>query len=182
MSNAVRRWLTRLHRESIVPQTRTEQYCNMDSRFRGNDDCIACCIIDRRFNNEFVTDKFMRLASAIGLLTLLLNPSYASAEIIRFQCSWEDSKPIDITVDTDSMEAKRSDGGRNYKVVKATKWGVWLLVNKPQDKWRAAFQVIQRQDLTKSNNISKAGKWVDVIMSFSGGVTSIEGGICWEQP
>ncbi len=107
---------------------------------------------------------------------------------INFLCSWDNAAPINISVDPKSMKATRSDGGRSYTVTKITKLGVWLMVDEPDNLVSMAVQIIERgeavaPDSGGSAEAYPAGSWTDVILSISGhgSVSSITGGVCWEQ-
>ena len=119
------------------------------------------------------------------IILLYLNPSVTMAEVINFQCSWDENKPLKISVDTESGKATRDDGGKSYSVIKATKYGVWLSLNEPENIMGLAVQFIQRKEFIKpdksSEAWSKAGKWVDIVMSAGGAVSAIDGGKCWEE-
>ena len=122
---------------------------------------------------------------AIGVM-VACSGQMARAELIQFQCSWEDAKPINIRVDTSAMKATRDDGGKSYTVIKATSLGVWLLVDEPENVAAAKMQFIQRPAAIKPDNApadwNKAGKWIDVVSSVSGMISPIDGGKCWESP
>lgn len=120
----------------------------------------------------------------IIILCLFISDS-ASAETIKFTCSWDKNKPFEIVVDTNSAKATRNDGGFDYNLIKSTKWGVWLLVNEPQNISSAAIQFIQRKEAIKPDNSpeswNKSGKWVDIVSTITGGASAIDGGECWEN-
>jgi hypothetical protein len=77
--------------------------------------------------------------------------SPATADTITFQCSWENNAPITITVDVKTMKASRDDGGKDYTVIKLTKYAVWLLVDEPDNVAGAALHMIQRAEATQPN-------------------------------
>jgi hypothetical protein len=106
----------------------------------------------------------------------------AHAEVILFQCSWNDERPINIRVDTMIGKATRDDGGKSYTVIKATKWAVWLMVDEPENVAGMKFQMIQRAAAVRPDNSSSspAGKWIDVVTAMTGSVSPIDGGRCWE--
>jgi hypothetical protein len=120
-----------------------------------------------------MTSLLHRLAS-VCLFILALE---SEAEELVFQCSWDDSKPILITVDTTNKTAKRDDGGSKYNVVKVTPYVVWLSIVDPENQAGLAIQMIQRSAAVDG----KAGKWVDVVQSMTGRVSEIDGGKCWER-
>ncbi|GAB1265135.1 hypothetical protein NBRC116493_13400 [Aurantivibrio infirmus] len=108
----------------------------------------------------------------------LVFPSLSYGEgLIKFTCSWEEAKPIEIVIDTEKKIGTRSDGGKNYSVIKITDYAIWLKVNEPENIMALATQMIER---SKPNG-NKAGKWVDTVLSVSGAVSPLNGGICWEQ-
>ncbi|RWK61956.1 hypothetical protein [Mesorhizobium sp.] len=113
------------------------------------------------------------------LLCTAVVPSAANAEVLSFQCSWNQKAPLTITVDTSSMSALRDDGGTPYRVVKVSKWGVWLLVNQPNNVVVATVQMIERS--SAFDDPGRPGKWVDVFIAITGSVSPIEGGVCWER-
>ncbi len=121
----------------------------------------------------------------ICVALLLISQIPARAEIITFQCSWGDERPITLRVDTDAGKAARDDGGKTYTLVMATPYFVLLLVHEPRNVMGAAVQMIQRRAAVKPDNAlagaSGSGKWVDVVMSSTGAVSSIDGGRCWER-
>ena len=96
---------------------------------------------------------------------------------INFSCSWDNNQPVDVLVTPASGEATRSDSGKKYKIIKITKWDVWLEVFEPNNEAGLKIQMIERAESTNG----KGGKWVDVVHSISGNVSPIIGGICWEK-
>ena len=113
----------------------------------------------------------------VGTCSLLLTlcASTGMAETISFLCSWDEQKPIGISVDTSSMTATRNDGGYGYNVLKVSSGGVWLVVDNPASIDLAAIQMIERAG-------QNGGKWVDITTSATSGfVSAIVGGRCWEQ-
>jgi hypothetical protein len=120
-------------------------------------------------------NPMQRLLAGAGVLLLTLWASTAMAETISFLCSWDERKPIGISVDTSSMKATRNDGGYEYNVLKVSTGGVWLLVDNPRSIDSAAIQMIERAG-------QNGGKWVDLTTSATSGfVSAIAGGRCWEQ-
>ncbi|RWO19070.1 hypothetical protein [Mesorhizobium sp.] len=113
------------------------------------------------------------------LLCAVVLASTAHAEVLSFQCSWDQRAPLRIEVDTSTMSASRDDGGTPYRVIKVSKWGVWLLVDQPSNVIAAAVQMIERS--SGFDDPSGPGKWVDVSISITGSVSPIEGGKCWER-
>jgi hypothetical protein len=103
----------------------------------------------------------------------------ANASVLSFQCSWDQKAPITISVDTNTMTASRDDGGKPYRVVKVSKWGVWLLVDEPANVAGAAVQMIVRPAALAGPD--SAGKWIDVVIGITGAVSPIDGGMCWEK-
>ena len=73
--------------------------------------------------------------------------------------------------------ASRSDGGSEYKIIKLTKYAVWLEVMEPNNVSALKIQMIQRSKAVAG----KAGKWIEVVYPFTGNGSPIEGGICWEM-
>lgn len=121
------------------------------------------------------------MKSLLATISLLAFSSYSlasseAAEVI-FTCTWQNEKPIKITVNPSKGIATRDDGGSKYNVIKITKYAVWLEVSQPKNQAGIAIQMIQRGEAV--NN--KAGKWVDVVMSMNGTVSPIAGGVCWEK-
>ncbi len=107
-------------------------------------------------------------------------PNAAQAsDVIRFSCSWDNQRPIEIVVSPDGERATRSDDGWSYKVIKVTKWGVWLLVDNPSNVVAAAIQMIERS--TSSDDPTRGGKWLDMVVAITGTVSPIVGGICSEE-
>ena len=100
----------------------------------------------------------------------------AYAEEIKFQCSWDNSNPIGIAVDTNKRVATRDVDGKSYEVIKATRSAIWLADSASIDESELGTQMIQRAGSEKS----KGGKWMHVSHSPGGTVTTTEGGICWE--
>jgi hypothetical protein len=80
------------------------------------------------------------------VLAVCLAGASAHAEVIRFQCSWNDERPFNIRVDTATGKATRDDGGKSYTVIKATKWAVWLMIDEPENVAGMRFQMIQRAE------------------------------------
>ncbi|WP_202322423.1 hypothetical protein [Mesorhizobium sp. 113-3-9] len=117
-------------------------------------------------------------AFGVLLFAAVVTPA-ANAEVLSFQCSWDEKAPMAIAVDTGTMSASRDDGGSPYRVIKVSKWGVWLLVDQPSNVAGAAVQMIERS--SAFDDPSGPGKWVDVIISITGSVSPIEGGKCWER-
>lgn len=110
-------------------------------------------------------------------LAFAVVPNYAFSSEITFRCSWLDRAPIEIQVDVDAAIATRTDGGRQYRVIKLSSYAVWLAVDDPDRQVSLALQMIER---STSKNVS-GGKWLDLIISADGGVSPILGGVCWEQ-
>lgn len=122
--------------------------------------------------------KALRLCGALLSAAMILAPA-ANAEVLSFQCSWDQKAPLRIAVDTGAMTASRDDGGTSYRVIKVSKWGVWLLVDQPSNVAGAAVQMIERS--SDFDDPSRPGKWVDVIIAITGSVSPIDGGVCWER-
>lgn len=101
----------------------------------------------------------------------------SASDSIEFSCSWDNNQPINILVTPINGEAVRNDGGKKYKVIKITKWAVWLEVFEPNKQAGLKIQMIERAESANG----KGGKWVDVVHSISGSVSAIVGGICWER-
>ena len=118
-----------------------------------------------------------KLIVALCLCLLINSPSFAKK--LSFDCSWDDRKPIKIVVDTESRTAKRSDGGRDYTVLKVSFAAIWLQVLQPNNKWALNTQMIERS--SGFDDPSKAGRWVDSGFSITGNVDAISGGLCWER-
>lgn len=114
-------------------------------------------------------------AVRISLLLALL-PTSARAAELTFLCSWDQKAPITITIDTDAMTGRRDDGGRNYRVIKWSKFAAWLIVDDPENWVGAAIHMI-----TRSEDPKAGGKWIDTVISSTGTVSSIDGGVCWER-
>ncbi len=104
------------------------------------------------------------------------NIVYAKDKII-FDCSWDNNKPIQITVDPSLGIATRNDGGKNYKIIKISKYAVWLEVVEPNNYVNLKVQMLERS--AASNK--KVGRWVDTIHYLNGTTSSISGGVCWER-
>lgn len=121
----------------------------------------------------------MRTHYVLALAALLSLTSGARAEALTFLCSWDGQAPITLMVDTDQMTGRRSDRGRPYTVVKISDWAVWLAVDWPEHQGAAAIQMIQRP--AAASDKSRGGRWIDVVLSSSGTVSPIDGGVCWEQ-
>ena len=108
---------------------------------------------------------------------MLLIPGVSFADQIEFTCTWNEAKPITISIDTEKRIGSRSDGGSAYEVIKVTDYVVWLSIVDPKNQMGLATQMIQRRKATNG----KAGKWLDVVHSVTGAVSPIDGGICWED-
>ena len=124
------------------------------------------------------------MRALLMVLALAVMSAPARADVIRFQCSWDDQRPINIRVDTTTMKGTRDDGGKSYTVIKATKWAVWLMVDEPENVAGMKLQMIQRADAVrpdKAPTSNPAGKWVDIVSSMTGSVSPIDGGKCWEE-
>ena len=72
--------------------------------------------------------------------------------------------------------------------IKITKWGAWMMLDRPTNIATATIQMIQRgeavtPDSKRSATSYSAGTWTDIVVSISGkvAVSPITGGICWEQ-
>lgn len=119
----------------------------------------------------------------LGMVCLALGTP-ARAASIEFDCSWDDNKPIRLSIDPEAMRATRNDGGHSYVVIKLTKWGVWLMVDTPENVSGAAIQLIQRREAIIPDDAppgwNKPGKWVDISIAITGNVSPIDGGKCWE--
>jgi hypothetical protein len=116
---------------------------------------------------------FLSVSISAALFSLSANAS----ELITFSCSWDNNSPINIFVTPANGEATRSDGGRNYEIIKITKWALWLEVYEPNNQAGLKIQMIERAESTNG----KGGKWIDIVHSISGNVSPIVGGICWEK-
>ena len=136
-----------------------------------------------RFLAEIVAGRDRSVLVVLGCFVLA---APAQAEVLQFQCSWNDARPINIRVDTTTKEATRDDGGTTYTVMKVTRFGVWLMIDEPGNVSGLKLQMIQRPEAIKPANApvdwSKAGKWVDIVTSTTGMVSPIDGGKCWESP
>lgn len=122
--------------------------------------------------------KFIMIIKILLLIALIFcsNTVYAKDKII-FDCSWDNNKPIQITVDPSLGIATRGDGGKNYKIIKISKYAVWLEIVEPKNPISLKVQMLQRGSATNK----KAGNWVDIVTSTSGITSSINGGLCWER-
>lgn len=135
-----------------------------------------------------MSESAVRFLWPLALLAFLSTTqiSRASDQRIEFQCVWGDRAPFVITVDPGSMRATRSDGGKDYSVVKLTKWGVWLAVDDPRNVSAVAIHLIQRGEAVASQEAIDSGEpfppgfWQDTIMSITGTISPIIGGRCWE--
>ena len=117
------------------------------------------------------------LICIVGLLMVF--STNANAANFQLLCQWGQFKPITIEFDTGSMTATRSDGGTSSTIIKINKWGVWLLLDEPNNLISAKVQMIE---LTEGmDNPSLGGKWSDTYISLTGNVDAIVDGRCWDQ-
>tara|TARA_R100001369_G_scaffold91690_1_gene133711 strand:- start:383 stop:766 length:384 start_codon:yes stop_codon:yes gene_type:complete len=107
---------------------------------------------------------------------LIFSPTILAEEIMKFSCSWEKAKPINITVDLKNRVGSRDDGGMNYRILKVTPYALWMEVVDPIDEWKFKIQMIE-----VPTDGAKAGRWVDTVHSTTGWVSSIDGGVCWKK-
>lgn len=119
-----------------------------------------------------------KIFALFAVVCCLASPVCLGSKVtLEFSCSWDNNKPIDILVTPSLGIATRSDGGKDYQIIKITKWAVWLEVYEPNNQAGLKIQMIQRAEATNG----KGGKWVDVVHSVTGNVSPIVGGTCWEK-
>ena len=116
--------------------------------------------------------------SVVAIFFSFVSLSVKASDDLVFLCSWDNRKPINIVANIRDGTATRSDGGKNYTIVKLSERALWLAIDDPENMSALKLQMIQRGDAVESG---KGGMWVDVVFAISGNISPIDGGTCWEQ-
>ena len=123
------------------------------------------------------------LPGAAFAAMMALAPQNVVADEFDFRCIWNNQGQINITVDPEAGTATRDDGGLPYKVIKVTKWAVFLAVDEPNNVAGLAIQTIQRAEAVQrdgdAQDQTRPGLWTDTVLSVSGNANAISGGQCW---